>query len=489
MHILIWFLIFVYGAMLLFIFMYSAVQFALALKYLRNKNTIHNLELTQFPHVTIQLPVYNEQYVAKRLIDSVVKINYPKNKLEIQVLDDSTDGTVEIIDKSVAEYQQKGFNIEVVRRPVREGFKAGALAYGLERCQGEFVAIFDADFLPKKEFLEKTIPHFSNEKVGLVQTRWEHLNKDYSFLTKLQAFGLDAHFSIEQTGRNLGNHFINFNGTAGIWRKTTIADAGGWQSDTLTEDLDLSYRAQMKGWRFKYIENVCSPAELPAVMNALKTQQYRWTKGGAECAVKNLPKVIENKNLSWKTKWHASFHLLNTFVFVCILLTGVLSLPMLVIKNQFPEYDFIFAVASVFSFSFFFLAFYYWVSRKNQPDKEPASLLKFLLNFPLFLSIYMGLSLHNAIAVIEGYLGRKTPFVRTPKFNLVESKDSWLGNKYLRKKVNPLTYVEVLLAVYFMCSIAVGYWFGDLGLLPFHIMLSGGFLTVAIFSFRHSSKS
>jgi cellulose synthase/poly-beta-1,6-N-acetylglucosamine synthase-like glycosyltransferase len=488
MHVLIWFLFFVYGALLLFIFLYSAMQFSLAWTYLRKSRSEVTPKLEKLPQVTIQLPIFNEKYVAQRLVESVCRIEYPKDKLEIQILDDSTDETQSIIDEVVEQKINAGFDVKVVRRPNRTGFKAGALAYGLEFCKGEFVAIFDADFLPKSNFLLDTLPFFSNDSIGLVQTRWEHLNKDYSLLTKLQAFGLDAHFSIEQSGRNIHNHFINFNGTAGVWRKTTIVDAGGWQSDTLTEDLDLSYRAQLKGWKFKYVENVCSPAELPAAMNALKTQQYRWTKGGAECAVKNLPKVLEQKKLPWQTKMHASFHLLNTFVFVCILLTGILSVPMLVIKNRFPEYDFIFAVASVFSLSFFFLAFFYWVSRKNQPDGQNASFVRFMLNFPLFLSIYMGLSLHNAIAVVEGYLGRKTPFVRTPKFNLRNKEDSWSSNQYLRKQVNPITYVEVLLSGYFLLAIVVGYWLGDFGLLPFHIMLAGGFLAVAIFSFRHSAR-
>ncbi|MGY8952557.1 MAG: cellulose synthase family protein [Flavobacteriales bacterium] len=489
MEILIWFLIIIYGAMLLFIFLYVLAQVSLVMNYRKVKHETNFPELEDFPQVTIQLPVYNEKYVVERLIQAVSEIDYPKDKMEIQVLDDSDDETVEIIDNVAILARENGIDIQVVRRPVREGYKAGALGYGLKFCKGEFVAIFDADFIPKEDFLKKTLPFFKEPKIGMVQTKWEHLNKNFSFLTQLQAFGLDAHFSIEQSGRNMEGHFINFNGTAGIWRKETIADAGGWQSDTLTEDLDLSYRAQLKGWKFKYLENVGSPAELPAVMNAIKTQQYRWTKGGAECAVKNLPKVFDSKELGWKTKMFASFHLLNSLVFVCILLTGVLSLPMLYIKNSFPQFDFIFQMVSVFTLSFFFLAIFYWTSQKEELKKRKLPILSFLIEFPLFISIYMGLSLHNAIAVIEGYLGRKTPFVRTPKFNLVDKKDKWEGNKYIRKHVNPLTYVEILLALYFAGAIGLGIYVKDFSLLPFHFMLSAGFATVAIFSFLHSHRS
>ncbi|MCL4130542.1 UNVERIFIED_CONTAM: hypothetical protein GTU68_034570 [Idotea baltica] len=287
--------------------------------------------------VTIQLPVFNELYVVERLIDTVVLIDYPLGKMEIQVLDDSTDESFDIAATKVAEWKAKGVNIKHVKRPERIGFKAGALAYGLELAEGEFTAIFDADFVPDPTFLQRTLPQFKDDKVGVVQTRWEHLNEDYSLLTRLQAFGLNAHFSIEQGGRNASSHFINFNGTAGVWRNTCIAEAGGWESDTLTEDLDLSYRAQLKGWKFVYKEKIGSPAELPAAMTALKNQQYRWTKGAAECAVKNLPRVFANKEMTFGSKIHALFHLLSSFVFVCVIATAVLSVPLLFVKFHSPE--------------------------------------------------------------------------------------------------------------------------------------------------------
>ena len=273
---------------LLFIFLYALTELNLVKNYLwdrffTSKTEASNTELDEFPVVTIQLPIYNELYVIERLIDRVTEFEWPKDKLEIQLLDDSNDETVQIVADRVAYWKERGFDIEHIRREERTGFKAGALAYGLEVSKGEFVAIFDADFLPERDFLKQSVPKFlANEKIGVVQSRWGHINRDYSLLTKVQAFALDAHFTIEQRGRNSKGHFINFNGTAGIWRKVCIEDAGGWQSDTLTEDLDLSYRAQVRGWKFVYMENLESPAELPVTMSAIKSQQFRWAKGAAE---------------------------------------------------------------------------------------------------------------------------------------------------------------------------------------------------------------
>lgn len=481
-------LLITYGLFLSFIFCYSFVQLSLAIAYARNrkKPQLESGSLTEaeWPLVTVQLPVYNELYVVERLIDSVIALDYPKDKLEIQVLDDSTDESFEVAATKVAELQKAGYDIQHVKRPERVGFKAGALAYGLERAKGQFTAIFDADFLPKPEFLKKTIPWFMmDEKIGVVQTRWEHLNEEYSILTELQAFGLDAHFTVEQSGRNAGGHFINFNGTAGVWRNKCIDDAGGWQSDTITEDLDLSYRAQLKGWKFKYLEEVGSPAELPAEMNALKNQQFRWTKGAAECAVKNLPKVIKQRGLGMGTKVHAIFHLMNSFVFICVLCTAVLSLPLMIYKATENNYRELFNLASIFMLSFGILAYFYWISRRRQEDH---SFLTFLRKFPMFLSVSMGLSLHNSIAVIEGYMGRKTPFIRTPKFAIEQMSGSWSDKKYRALKANPLTIVEGLLALYFLAGVVLAIVMQEYGFLPFHIMLTIGFGYVFFFSIKHT---
>lgn len=478
--------LFLYFGMLLFIFLYSLTQLNLVLKYRSRKrdNKTVPKQAGEWPMVTVQLPVFNEKYVTKRLIDSVCQLDYPKEKLEIQVLDDSTDETLEISRNAAKHWAEQGIDIQVLHRTDRSGFKAGALAYGLDKAKGEFIAIFDADFIPDPDFLKQTVPHFQNEKVGVVQTRWEHLNSDFSMLTNLQAFGLDAHFTVEQGGRNEADFFINFNGTAGIWRKETINDAGGWSSDTLTEDLDLSYRAQLRGWKFIYREDVGSPAELPAAINALKTQQFRWTKGAAECTMKNLGKVWRAKKLPIDTKIHALFHLMNSFIFICVIGTALLSVPLLFIKEKIGEDQLIFAGASVFLLSLIFLISFYWVAfRTIHPNKN---FVQFLGRFFLFLSISMGLSLHNAIAVAEGYLGRKTPFLRTPKFNIVEKTGGWKGNVYLSNSFNLLTLLELSLAGYFAFAIWQGIQFQDFGLLPFHVMLALGFAFVGGLSLRQA---
>jgi cellulose synthase/poly-beta-1,6-N-acetylglucosamine synthase-like glycosyltransferase len=482
-----------YGLCLLFISCYSLVQLHLTYLYLRAKENppapaaapISNLD---WPAVTVQLPVYNEVYVIERLLDAVAGLDYPAGKLQIQVLDDSTDETTGLIRQKVQHYRERGVEIELVRRPDRTGYKAGALAYGLERARGEFIAIFDADFLPAPDFLKRTLPAFTSPRTGVVQTRWAHLNQNYSLLTQLQAFGLDAHFTIEQVGRNTGGHFINFNGTAGVWRKACIVDAGGWQADTLTEDLDLSYRAQLRGWEFRYLEQVEAPAELPAAMNALKSQQFRWTKGAAENARKNLWNVLKS-SLPFRTKLHAFFHLLNSSVFVCVLLTALLSIPVLFVKDARPDLLSLFRLASVFLFGLLVLIIFYGVSfyyRQPSPSSRWRTLRTFGPRFFMFLSMIMGLSLHNAIAVLEGYAGRKTPFIRTPKFNITSGQDRWRHLKYVPVSLSLLTALEGLLALYFLFGLLLAFWFRDFTLLPFHLLLCLGFGAVFYLSIRHA---
>lgn len=484
----------VYGASLMFIFSYSLIQLNLVFLYRKSRKNQAStpppppLEDDQWPNVTIQLPIYNEMYVVERLIDSICAFDYPKEKLEIQVLDDSTDETVEIAAAKVEEWRQKGIDIQHLRRGSRQGFKAGALEYGMKRAKGDFIAIFDADFLPQSSFLRVTIPHFQGNKIGVVQTCWGHINENYSILTKMQAFGLNAHFSIEQVGRNQGGHFLNFNGTAGIWRKSCIEDAGGWQSDTITEDLDLSYRAQLKGWKIQYLEDIISPAELPAAMNALKSQQFRWTKGAAETFRKHIFNVLRSK-LPLHTKIHASFHLMNSALFICIMLCAILSVPTLVIKHNSPELKVLFQISSLFVISLLILIFFYWNSMRKEYKDGIETTMAFIPKFLLFLSMAMGLSLHNTFAVLEGYSGRKTPFVRTPKFNLKDSKDSWKKTKYLKqgiKAVSPVTILEGLLAIYFAWGIYLGISLEDMGLFPFHTMLALGFGLVCYYSIKHA---
>ncbi len=483
----------IYGLAMLLIFCYNAIQLQLAYSYWKFKRKAKHTVVqvptstSDWPIVTVQLPIYNEKYVVQRLIDAVATLDYPQDKLEIQVLDDSTDETIDLIADRVAYWQQQGVWISHVRRPNREGFKAGALAYGLTHNKGELIAIFDADFVPPTHFLKATVGAFANADIGMVQTRWEHLNEDYSLMTQLQAFGLNAHFTVEQVGRNVQGHLINFNGTAGVWRKQCIEDAGGWQSDTLTEDLDLSYRAQLKGWKFKYLEEVGTPAELPVAMNALKTQQFRWTKGAAECARKNLWKVLGAADLNLSTKMHALFHLLNSSMFVLVVLVSVLSLPLLFIKNAFVEYTQVFIYFSFFLTGTVFLGVFYWVSTSVKGLSKQRRQKYFFMRFPLFLAMYTGLSLHNALAVVEGLLGKKTPFIRTPKFNITKQQDQpWKSNQYLKNNISLLTVLEGVFMVYFLVGVGVGIYLHDYGLLPFHLMLAFGFGYICFYSVWHS---
>jgi cellulose synthase/poly-beta-1,6-N-acetylglucosamine synthase-like glycosyltransferase len=468
-----WLIISGYGLALLIICIFSLGQFNLAWHYMKARKEDESLPpLEDFPKVAVQLPVYNELYVVERLLDSVSQLTYPTDKLEIQVLDDSTDETVEVIARKVSDLRQLGHNIVHVRRPDRVGYKAGALQYGMKETDAEFIAIFDADFLPEQDFLLKTIPHFKNDKIGMVQTRWGHLNQDYSVLTKMQAFGLNAHFTVEQTGREASGAFINFNGTAGVWRKSCIEDAGGWEHDTLTEDLDLSYRAQLKGWKFHFLENVVSPAELPVLIPAIKSQQYRWTKGAAETARKTIPTILK-ADLHLPLKIRAVMHLLNSSVFLFLMIAAVLSIPMLYIKEVNPQLGIVFDLGSIFLIGFFAMGLFYWVSTKAI---HPEYTFKyFATQFPLFLTFSMGLALHNSIAVIEGFMGVKSPFVRTPKFNIQSKGDSWKGNIYLEKMLTPVTILEGILAMYFIFGIISGFRLADYGLMFFHLMLAAGF--------------
>jgi cellulose synthase/poly-beta-1,6-N-acetylglucosamine synthase-like glycosyltransferase len=406
---------------------------------------------------------------------------YPKEKLEIQVLDDSTDQTVEVVAGYVERYRKQGFDIKQVRRSTRIGFKAGALKEGLTTARGEFVAIFDADFVPRQDFLLKTIPHFvMDAKIGMVQTRWEHLNSEYSLLTRTQAMALDGHFVIEQAVRNKVGFFINFNGTAGVWRKSCIEDAGNWQSDTLTEDLDLSYRAQLRGWRFKYLNNVTSPAELPSEINALKSQQFRWTKGAIETARKILPHVWKSK-LPLKIKVHATFHLTNNLVFPFIVLAGILNVPLVFVKHT-GLYDSYFTMMSVGVFAFIGSFLFYLFSQKD----VYRDWRRRLFLFPVFMAGSMGFAVNNSRAVIEGLFRKKSEFVRTPKYSIREKSDSWSDKKYAPVKINPTVIVEVVLAVYCLFGVVSSIYFLEIAAVPFQLLFFLGFAFVSVMSLKHA---
>lgn len=473
---------FIYTVSLLYLFIFSLGQLHLTHLYLRKKANDNKIspDLSVQPHVTIQLPVYNEKYVVERLLDAVARINYPPEKLEIQVLDDSTDETSAIIREKLAALKATGLDIQHIQRQNRSGFKAGALEAGLHLAKGEFISIFDADFIPEEDFLTRTLPHFADPKIGVVQTRWGHLNKDYSLITNLQAFGLDAHFSIEQSARNEAGSFINFNGTCGVWRKSCILDAGGWSADTLTEDLDLSYRAQLKGWKFKYLEDVVTPGELPVLMPVIKLQQYRWNKGAAETARKLLGRIIESK-LPAMRKIHAVLHLCNSSVFVALFFAAVFSLPMLFLKNNDPTLNLFFNMGGIFLIGFLSVAVFYWTStRRFYPDAQK----KFFILFPSFLVISMGLSLHNGLAVVEGWLGIKSPFKRTPKFNIIGKQGSRINNAYVRRGMDVVTLLEGILSVCFIFAVVKGVQMNDPTLIVFHAMLALGFGTVFLLSLK-----
>ncbi|MCE2743737.1 MAG: glycosyltransferase [Fluviicola sp.] len=482
-----------YGICLFMIFFYSVLQLSLSIAYARNRKKkaleikpTFNPENT--PKVTIQLPMYNEMYVAERIIQQISEFEYPLDKFQIQVLDDSTDETKDLIAAKVAEVAARGINIQHVHRVDRTGYKAGALDAAMDKVEGEFIGIFDSDFMPEKDFLQKTMPYFQDPTIGVVQTRWGHINKDYSILTELQAFGLNGHFAIEQGGRTASGHFINFNGTGGIWRKQCIADAGGWEHDTLTEDLDLSYRAQIFGWKFKYCEDVIAPAELPITMSALKNQQHRWMKGGAECFIKMWKRLLTAKNVKFMDRVHGLSHLFNSSLFMFILTLSMLSLPILHIKDSFSDLNYFIQFGSIFISSTIFLMYFYWLSYRDKSGKTFSDLIRFIGRFFQFLIISMGLSLSNTVAVIEGYLGIKSSFVRTPKFNVLKKGES-TKNKYDKKSLSIINIGEGLLMCVFGFTAINRAIYGDLGMVPFHLMLAVGYGAVFFYTIAEIRES
>ena len=482
----------IYCLSLLFTTSYCLLQFQLLYYYkkFRNKHqtadpAAPNMTDEQLPFVTVQLPMYNEMYVVERLVDCIAEFDYPKNKFEIHIIDDSNDETVQIAQRKVAEYRAKGFNIDYIRRPNRHGFKAGALMDATPLAKGEFLAIFDADFLPRKEFLRSTVPYFQDPTVGVVQTRWEHINEEYSLLTKLQTLPLNVHFTVEQLGRSSGNFLLQFNGTAGVWRKKTIDDAGGWHSDTLTEDLDLSYRAQLFGYHIVFLEKLGSPAELPAEMNALKAQQHRWMKGGAESARKLLPSVWRTDRLTLWQKIQATGHLVSSSLFLFVFILGVASVPVMHTLHWIgvPK-----GVFSGFMIGLLSMIIVYYVGniQADISTREKGKLFwTFLWRFPLFLTMSLGLGLHNARAVLQGWRGKKSEFVRTPKFNIMKLGDAMKKGNYIKAKLNWQTVMEGVLCVYFLLGVVDGLIWNNTEFLTFHLMLAIGYGAVFGYTVKH----
>jgi cellulose synthase/poly-beta-1,6-N-acetylglucosamine synthase-like glycosyltransferase len=440
-----------YFIVLVILAAYGAHRYWLVYLYYKHKNkktTEPSAHFEDLPRVTVQLPIFNEQYVVDRLLDAVCRLEYPKDKLDIQLLDDSTDQTVEVARLLVERYAALGNPIVYLHRDNREGFKAGALEAGLKTAKGEFVAIFDADFVPPPDFLLKCIHHFTDPKIGMVQTRWTHINRNYSLLTQVEAILLDGHFVLEHSGRSRSGVFFNFNGTAGMWRRKAIEEAGGWEHDTLTEDTDLSYRAQLKGWKFVYLQDVECPAELPVEMTAFKTQQARWAKGLIQVSKKILPKVFAS-DASRHVKVEAWYHLTANLSYPLMIVLSVLLMPAMIIRFYQGWFQMLYIDLPLFMASTFSISSFYLVSQK---ELFPKSWWRSLLYLPLLMSLGIGLTITNTIAVLEALVGKKTAFARTPKYRVESKKDKVGANKY-RKRLGWVPWVELLIGTYFALAV------------------------------------
>ena len=470
------FLYYVYIAISWIMLLYGVNVYYLLYRSVKNGNPPKKIALDKFPFITIQLPIYNEQYVVNRLIQAVCRLNYPKDKMEIQVLDDSTDSTREIA-KSIAEkLVEQGFDIKVLNREKRVAYKAGALQYGLKRAGGDFIAIFDADFIPHPSFLLDILPYFSSDSVGMVQVKWGHLNEGYSTLTRAQSINLDTHFLVEQKGKSNSMLFMNFNGTAGMWRKECIVDSGGWK-DSLAEDLDLSFRAQLKGWKFVFLHDVSCPAELPVQINASKRQQFRWAKGSIQCARRLLKQILTSR-VSYMTKVQAfvqlTRHVVHPLVIAQLLLLPVLMLGHYEISAQTGLIAMLVISPPIFTYSL-------W---KLYGNKWPLK----LSNYFYLLLFGAGISVNNSRAVIEGLIKRPSEFLRTPKFGIVKKTDTWKDKRYVLP-FTKTTVVEITLALYGVYAFMVAIITGNFFMIPYIILLTLGFSYVAVLTVTHSTKT
>ena len=433
--------------------------------------------IAEWPKVTIQLPIYNERYVIERLVEAVSHFDYPREKMQIQVLDDSTDETVEIARACVERHQALGLDICYHHRDNREGYKAGALGEGLQSATGEFIAIFDADFQPHPDFLRLTVPYFVDPQVGMIQTRWTYMNRHYSALTEVETILLDGHFVIEHGSRSRRGTFFNFNGTAGVWRRTAIEDAGGWEHDTLTEDTDLSYRAQMRGWHFLYQPEVECPSELPVEMNSFKAQQARWAKGLIQTAKKILPRVFRSKQ-PLHVKAEAFFHLTANISYPLMILLSTMLLPAMIVRFyqgwfQMVVIDLPLFLASTCSISSFYLT--------AQRHLRPKEWTRTFLYLPFVMAVGIGLAVRNSVAVIEALLGIQSEFARTPKYHIEEQGGSWLTKTY-RNKAGWLPWIEIALGLYFAATVVYAIQNENYATIPFLLLFVGGYLYTGIMS-------
>jgi cellulose synthase/poly-beta-1,6-N-acetylglucosamine synthase-like glycosyltransferase len=467
-----------YFAVLCVLSVYGMHRYYMSYLYYKYKGNLPmpSAGLAQLPRVTVQLPIFNEMYVCERLIDAVCAIEYPRELFEVQVLDDSTDETTGLASAAVARWRAKGVDIVYLHRTNRQGYKAGALQEGLAVAKGEFVAVFDADFVPGPDFLRKTVHYFADPGVGMVQVRWEHLNREYSLLTQAQSVFLDGHFVIEHTARNRSGRFFNFNGTAGVWRRQAIVDGGGWQHDTLTEDLDLSYRTQLAGWRFVYLPEVVSPAEVPVEMNAFKSQQARWAKGSIQTARKLLPRILRS-DLPREVKTEAFFHLTaNVGYLLMVVLSALMPLSM-VIRFRHGWYEVLFLDLPLFITATISVSSFYMASQK-EIGMPLGQRIKYL---PFIMALGIGMCLSNAKAVLEGLVGHQSEFTRTPKHGVTGRQKGWNLKKY-KGLTSALPLLELTFGIYLSLSLWVAFDRQLLFSIPFLMLFQVGFLYVGLMS-------
>jgi cellulose synthase/poly-beta-1,6-N-acetylglucosamine synthase-like glycosyltransferase len=472
---------YVYFAVLGILCLYGFHRYLMVYLYYRHARRAPQVERTfeDLPRVTVQLPLFNELYVTERLIDAACSIDYPRDRLQVQVLDDSTDETREVARRKVDEWRARGADVEYVHRADRTGYKAGALDHGLRTATGDFVAIFDADFVPNPDFLAKTVHYFTEEKVGCVQARWGHLNKEYSILTRLQSMFLDGHFIMEHAARNRAGRFFNFSGTAGMWRKATIADAGGWQHDTLTEDLDLSFRAQLKGWRFVFVPDVVTPAELPVEMNGFKSQQHRWVKGSMQTSKKLLRDVVSAK-IPLRVKAEGVVHLTGNTCYLLTLFLALIMFPVTWFRPKLEMHTSVVLELVVFALATLSVCVFYLASQAELYGWR--GVLRTVLYTPMLLCMGIGMCLSNARAVLEGLATRGGEFVRTPKYAIHASQDTFVGKKYKVDLRRIIPAVELLLGLGFGWVVFHSIRHGMYGAVPFQMLFFVGFTYVAFLS-------
>ena len=468
----------VYFFVLVILAVYGWHRYYLVYLYMKHKNRppTPTGSFETLPRVTVQLPIYNEMYVAERLIQAVCKLDYPRELLEIQVLDDSVDETTVVAERAVRRHAAAGINMTYLHRTDRTGYKAGALEAGLHVAEGEFVAVFDADFIPTADFLLRSVQFFTDPKVAMVQARWGHINQDYSLLTKIQSILLDGHFVLEHGSRSRAGLCFNFNGTAGIWRRTAIVDAGGWQHDTLTEDLDLSYRAQLRGWRFVFLQDLVAPAEVPVEMNAFKSQQHRWAKGSIQTCRKLLPRILRS-DLPVRVKAEACFHLTANFNYLLMCVLSVLMAPAMVIRHNMGSYEMLLIDVALFFAATASVANFYMVCQREL-HADWTSRLKYL---PFLMSIGIGLAINNTRAVLEALFNQQSEFARTPKYCIEGQSDEWIGKKYRESGViQPM--VELTFGLYFTATVFYALANGIYATVPFLVLFQIGFLYTALLS-------